>query len=85
MITIRKADEAGQAIDHQLHADRYAWLQLARGSLELNGENLRAGDGAAISKESRIEISAAEDSEFLRFVSLEIHTLQLAPERDTQR
>ena len=59
--------EAGQAIDHQLHADRYAWLQLARGSLELNGENLRAGDGAAISKETRVEISAAEDSEFLLF------------------
>ena len=57
----------GQAINHQLQADRYAWLQLARGSVELNGENLGAGDGAAIRQESRVEISAAEDSEFLLF------------------
>jgi redox-sensitive bicupin YhaK (pirin superfamily) len=40
---------------------------LARGSVELNGEKLRAGDGAAINKESRVMISAAEDSEFLLF------------------
>ena len=59
--------EAGQSITHQLDADRYAWLQLARGGLELNGEKLRAGDGAAMSKESRVEISAAEDAEFLLF------------------
>jgi redox-sensitive bicupin YhaK (pirin superfamily) len=59
--------DAGEAVDHQLDADRSAWLQLARGSVALNGENLRAGDGAAISKESRVVISAAEDSEFLLF------------------
>jgi redox-sensitive bicupin YhaK (pirin superfamily) len=59
--------DAGQAINHQLEADRSAWLQLARGSIELNGENLGAGDGAAISKESRVEISAAQDSELLLF------------------
>jgi len=59
--------DAGQALDHELEADRYAWLQLARGSVELNGEKLRAGDGAAINKESRVMISAAEDSEFLLF------------------
>ena len=59
--------EAGQSITHQLDADRYAWLQLARGGLELNGEKLRPGDGAAMSKESRAEISAAEDAEFLLF------------------
>jgi len=59
--------DAGQALVHELEADRYAWLQLARGSVELNGEKLRAGDGAAINKESRVMISAAEDSEFLLF------------------
>jgi redox-sensitive bicupin YhaK (pirin superfamily) len=59
--------DAGQTINHQFESDRHAWMQLARGSLELNGENLRAGDGAAINKESRVIISAAEDSEFLLF------------------
>jgi hypothetical protein len=40
---------------------------LARGGLSLEGEDLGAGDGAAISKQSRVEISAAEDAEFLLF------------------
>jgi redox-sensitive bicupin YhaK (pirin superfamily) len=57
----------GQSVKHTCDTGRYAWLQLARGSLEVNGANLSAGDGAAISKESRVEISAAEDSELLLF------------------
>ena len=59
--------DADQSIDHPLDAHRYAWLQIARGGLEVNGAELRAGDGAAIKKESRLIISAAEDSEFLLF------------------
>jgi redox-sensitive bicupin YhaK (pirin superfamily) len=59
--------DADQSINHPLDADRYAWLQLARGALEVNSAQLRAGDGAAIKKESRLIISAAEDSEFLLF------------------
>src|SRR5947208_481971 len=59
--------KADQSINHPLDADRYAWLQLARGALEVNDAHLRAGDGAAIKKESRVTISAAEDSEFLLF------------------
>jgi redox-sensitive bicupin YhaK (pirin superfamily) len=57
----------GQSIEHTFDTGRYAWVQLARGSLEVNGANLSAGDGAAISQESRVEISAAEDSELLLF------------------
>jgi redox-sensitive bicupin YhaK (pirin superfamily) len=59
--------DAGQAISHEIDAARCAWLQLARGNVNLNGTNLNAGDGAAINKESRVELSAAEDSEFLLF------------------
>ena len=59
--------KAGQTLSHALEASRYAWLQLALGRLEVNGASLSAGDGAAISKESRLEISAAEDSELLLF------------------
>ena len=58
---------AGQTVTHQLDADRYAWIQLARGGLTLNGAKLSAGDGVGISKESSVEISAAKDSEFLLF------------------
>ena len=57
----------GQSVVHELRADRYAWLQLARGSLNINGEKLQAGDGAAITQESRVEILGEQDSEFLLF------------------
>ena len=59
--------DAGQSINYQPGPDRYLWLQLVSGSLGLNGENLKAGDGAAITNEPRALISAAEDSEFLLF------------------
>jgi len=59
--------DANQSVNHPLAADRYAWLQLARGGLEVNGAHLGAGDGAAIKKESHLIITAAEDSEFLLF------------------
>jgi redox-sensitive bicupin YhaK (pirin superfamily) len=59
--------QAGQSNTHDLDQDRHAWLQLARGSLKLNGADLSTGDGAGISEESRVEISAAEDSELLLF------------------
>jgi len=58
---------AGQSINQPLAADRFAWLQVTRGRLDVNGATLNAGDGAGVSKESRVEISAAEDSEFLLF------------------
>jgi redox-sensitive bicupin YhaK (pirin superfamily) len=45
--------------------DRYGWLQVARGAVTLNGEELRAGDGAAIENESQVTI--AGDGEALLF------------------
>jgi len=51
-----------------LDAGRHAWIQLISGSIEVNGVRLDAGDGAAISEETRLEIeSAADGSEFLLF------------------
>jgi redox-sensitive bicupin YhaK (pirin superfamily) len=58
---------AGETIEHTMDVDRYAWLQLARGNLVLDGNNLSAGDGAGISKQASVSISAGEDSEFLLF------------------
>ncbi len=58
---------AGQSIGHRLETNRYAWIQLARGSLCLNGEKLQPGDGAAISRESHVDFSDAHDAEFLVF------------------
>jgi quercetin 2,3-dioxygenase len=38
-----------QPVAHDLGKDRYAWLQVAKGVAELNGEALKQGDGAAVS------------------------------------
>ena len=52
---------------HNLEAGRFAWVQNAAGSIELNGHTLKQGDGAAISDEQQLTIKATEDSELLLF------------------
>lgn len=59
--------KAGQKTSHELKAGRYAWIQTARGSVTLNGIEMKAGDGAAVSEEKKLEISADEDAEILLF------------------
>lgn len=48
-------------------ADRHAWIQVARGSVNLNGAPLDQGDGAAISNESSLVISGQGPAEILLF------------------
>ncbi|MFN6962280.1 MAG: pirin family protein [Pyrinomonadaceae bacterium] len=58
----------GESVSYQLAEGRHAWIQLISGSVEVNGEKLNAGDGAAISNETQLTIKAADDnSEFLLF------------------
>lgn len=57
----------GEEVTYELSAGRRAWVQLIKGNLELNGVELRAGDGAAISDETRLSVRAAEPSELLLF------------------
>ena len=59
--------DQGESVTHQVTVHRHSWLQLARGTLSVNGEILRAGDGAAISDESALTLLAEQDSEFLLF------------------
>lgn len=59
--------EAGHSVMHVLRPGRHAWLQVARGGVELNGAGLAAGDGAAVSDESALEITATEGAEILLF------------------
>ena len=54
-------------VTHELEPGRYAWVQLVRGELTLNGTSLAAGDGAAVSDESKLEIAARVASEVLLF------------------
>jgi len=57
----------GQRVEHSLTDGRGAWLQVARGSVTVNGTALDAGDGAAIEAESAIEIAATDAAEILLF------------------
>ncbi len=57
----------GQEVKHELGRDRHAWLQVAKGAVELNGQSLAQGDGAAISEEKQLIIKGTEDAEVLLF------------------
>lgn len=60
--------DSGQSVKHELNAERYAWVQIARGAACLNGSDLQAGDGAAVSNEPVIELTGRKsDSEILIF------------------
>jgi quercetin 2,3-dioxygenase len=57
----------GEEVTHSLGTRRYAWLQVAKGEVELNGKTLHQGDGAAISEENKLTVKAKEDAEILLF------------------
>lgn len=58
---------AGQEVEHTMDQQRYAWLQVARGSIEINGEKADQGDGAIVVGESSLRIRARQDAEVLLF------------------
>ncbi len=59
--------EPGERVKHALADGRHAWLQMVRGRIEVNGTPLAAGDGAAVSAESALEMVAQESAHFLLF------------------
>ena len=59
--------EAGQEVKHELGDGRHAWLQVARGTVELNGKSLNQGDGAAVSDEQKLAVKGTSDAEILLF------------------
>jgi redox-sensitive bicupin YhaK (pirin superfamily) len=59
--------DAGQEVRHELRQDRHAWVHVARGAVELNGQKLAAGDGAAITDEPLVSLRATGPSEVLLF------------------
>ena len=56
-----------QEVAHALENGRSAWLQVAAGSVTLNDVVLKQGDGAAVSQESKLRITAQEPAEILLF------------------
>jgi redox-sensitive bicupin YhaK (pirin superfamily) len=58
---------AGESVKHALKHERHAYVQVARGSVKLNGAQLETGDGAAISAEKSIDLTGVRDAEVLLF------------------
>jgi len=60
--------DEGEQVKHALRAGRKAWLQIARGAADMNGQTLRAGDGAAVESEPALTVTAtANGTEILLF------------------
>ncbi|MBA2736100.1 MAG: pirin family protein [Pyrinomonadaceae bacterium] len=60
--------QTGETISHELAENRHTWIQIIKGSLDVGGETLNQGDGAAISEEKAFEIkSLTNETEFLLF------------------
>lgn len=59
----------GERVEHELQRGRAAWLQVARGSVDVNGVTMQQGDGAAIEDEKIVTITGvgADASEILLF------------------
>jgi redox-sensitive bicupin YhaK (pirin superfamily) len=59
--------DAGQEVERTMNEARYAWIQVARGSISVNGENAEQGDGVIVVGESSLKIKAQDDAEILLF------------------
>ncbi len=55
-------------IHHTINGDRAVWLQIVRGSGEIQGQPLQAGDGVAITQESQLDfVTKGDKTEILLF------------------
>ena len=59
--------EPGAAVDHQINSQRKGWLQVAAGSVAVNGESLEQGDGLAIQGSESLHITGLDTAEILLF------------------
>ena len=59
--------EPGQSVRHGLEPGRHAWLHVTGGSVKANGVSLGAADGAAVSGEKAVEVTATDRAEILLF------------------
>jgi quercetin 2,3-dioxygenase len=59
--------DAGESAELELASGRHAWVHIARGRARVNGKELTAGDGAAISGEKTVRIEGIDGAEVLLF------------------
>jgi quercetin 2,3-dioxygenase len=58
---------AGDLVKFEVKPDRFAWVQVARGMVTLNGESLREGDGVQINSPELLELTTESTAEILLF------------------
>lgn len=59
--------KTGEGARLDLRPGRHAWVQIASGHITLNSESLGTGDGAAVSGETALDLTARSDAEVLVF------------------
>ena len=59
--------DAGHSLDFTVETGRHAWLQVARGSMTVNGTKLLAGDAIATSRAVQLHAQAHEPTDALLF------------------
>ena len=59
--------DEGEEATLELPPGRNAWVQVVKGSLEVNGVELTEGDGLAVAEEDALEFKGIADSEILVF------------------
>ena len=59
--------EAGGSVTHALRVGRSAWVQVARGSIAVNGQKLESGDGMAVEGAGDLLLEAEASAEVLLF------------------
>ena len=58
----------GDRLNYAVNSNRSLWLQVARGSVTINGKTVNSGDGIAITQEPKIAlIATSNDTEILLF------------------
>lgn len=59
--------DVGQQVDYKIEPNRHAWVQVARGTVMLNNQLLKQGDGAAVKDMDSLKLVGKERSEVLLF------------------
>lgn len=59
--------DAGKELDFELRRSRQAWIQVARGRIRVDGKELSAGDGLAVTGPNTLRIEGLDAGEFLLF------------------
>lgn len=65
-IYLSSLDE-GQHVSHAVPSGRFAWLQVLRGGVSVNGQDLGTSDGAAVAGDNDLQIVATQPAEVMLF------------------